>query len=213
MSDDPPTPSGGATQRRVVREGYDAIAADYDRRRAGDADRPHLDAFLDRLPADATVLDAGCGGGRPVLSRVDDRPDLRGVGLDFAETQLALARSRTDAALLAGDMTALPVADDAVDGITAFHSVIHVPEPAHSAVYREFARALRSDGHLLVSVGTDVFNGANDDWLDTGVRMEWAVPAPETARRQLRAAGFTLRASWTVDDELGGAVEFLLLER
>lgn len=212
MSDDEvPPPSGGSAQRETVREGYDRMARSYDEERSETPAEPLLSAFLAELARPATVLDAGCGSGRPVLARLSSTAEVTPIGLDFSREQLSLARDVTDGPLVAGDMTRLPVGADALEGIAAFHSIIHVPEAEHPRVYREFERALRPGGVALISVGSNAWAGANDDWLDTGVRMEWSFPGPETSRRQVREAGFDVLEEWTVDDELGGSFRFLLL--
>ncbi|NIS29986.1 MAG: methyltransferase type 11, partial [Actinobacteria bacterium] len=63
------------------------------------------------------------------------------------------------------------------------------------------ARELRPGGRLLVSEGADEWVGDNPDWLDTGVRMEWAVAGADATRAQLRAAGFEVEAEETTGDE------------
>lgn len=53
--------------------------------------------LLDHLPRGARrVLDLGTGGGRLLGLLLADRPDLRGVGLDFSELMLASARELFD---------------------------------------------------------------------------------------------------------------------
>lgn len=198
-------------QRETVRRGYDAIAADYAAARSDESNaRPLLDTLRERLPADARVLDAGCGDGHPVLAALDrfDR-----VGLDLSNTQLRRASRQVSAELVRGDLAALPFAADAFDAVTAFHSVIHVPTEDHPEAFREFARVLRPGGWLLATVGDEAWAGANDDWLDTGVRMEWSFPSMTTTREHLSDAGFVVENSWTVDDELGGEFPFLLCRR
>jgi len=76
-------------QRDVVGEGYDEIAEAYDEYRSDEAPAQFEDgigeAFFEELPAGSRVLDAGCGGGRPVLERLDRDHDA--VGLDISTSQ------------------------------------------------------------------------------------------------------------------------------
>ncbi|MFC6836334.1 class I SAM-dependent methyltransferase [Halomarina ordinaria] len=189
-------------QRDRVRRGYDALAEAYAAARSGDGDGVALLSDLAaNLPADARVLDAGCGQGAPVLTRLDERFDP--VGLDVSRAQLTLAREACDAALLAGDMTALPFVDDSFDGVTAYHSLIHVPTDEHPTALAEFARVLRPGGSLLLSTGMGAWTGRNRDWLDTGVAMEWSFPDLETTKATLRDVGFDPVAEWYVEDRLG----------
>ncbi|WP_348608140.1 class I SAM-dependent methyltransferase [Halobaculum rarum] len=196
------------TQRAAVRDGYDGMAATYRREREA-AEAPLVESFLDDLAAGDRVLDAGCGQGTPVLNRLPDR--VGGVGVDLSASMLDLARDRTDTALARGDLTRLPVAADAVDAITALHSVIHVPIAEHPTVFREFARVLRPGGrlYLTAATGEDGWSGANEDWLGAGELMAWSFPGLDRTRDQLREAGFRVTDERVLDDTVadddGGA--------
>lgn len=194
-------------QKTAVKHGYDELSAAYDRE-GGSLRWSDLRADLVAdLPADARLLDAGCGTGKPVLTGLDDLElvdldDLELVGLDVSRSQLGLARGRVERPLVQGDMTRLPFRAAAFDAVTAFHSVIHVPIEEHAACYREFARVLRPGGQLVVTVGEDAWVGENDDWLDTGVRMAWSFPDLEESREFLREAGFEVVAEYAVHAEM-----------
>ncbi|WP_115864032.1 class I SAM-dependent methyltransferase [Halorussus litoreus] len=199
-------------QKRAVQDGYDELADEYDSRRSDDP--AFLDEFRERLPADARVLDAGCGAGRPVAASLTADSDLDLVGLDISREQVRLAREHAPRGRFAqADLAHLPLADDAVDGVAAYHSVIHVPSDEHPDAAREFARVLRPGGHLLMTVGSARWEGANDDWLDTGVEMQWSVPGPGESASLLDAAGFEVIWRRVVDDSFGGEACFVLARK
>lgn len=185
----------------AVRRSYDELAATYDEQRAADIDSlAPVVAHLDHCAA-PRVLDAGCGGGDPVLRRLAD--DAAAVGLDFSRGQLDLAAEQAPAAaLVQGDMTRLPFADEAFDAVTALHSLIHVPLEDHRTVLAEFARVLRPGGRLLVTEGHTEWTGENPDWLDEGVPMAWEIAGRDATVADLREVGFTVREEWAVEDEL-----------
>jgi ubiquinone/menaquinone biosynthesis C-methylase UbiE len=182
-------------ERDAVRRAYDELAPDFDAARNDDAaSSTLLSAFLDGLPADACVLDAGCGAGQPVLRRAAAATTVADVvGLDFSRGQLSLAADAVpDAPLVQGDMTRLPLATDSVDAAVAYWSLIHVPDADQPAVLAEFARVCRPGGRLLVTEGHGAWRGENPDWLDTGVEMAWDIAGRDATRERLREAGFTV---------------------
>lgn len=188
--------------RNRVRRSYDELGDTYVSRRSEDGTGlAVLEEFLSRCPDDAFVLDAGCGPGDPVLSRLTDAGAACGV--DFSREQLRLAADAApDASLVQGDMTALPVAADSVDAVVAYWSLIHVPIDDHRTVLEEFRRVLTADGRLLVCEGTNPWTGENPDWLASGVCMEWEIAGAEATRRRLEAVGFTVLDIWGVPEEL-----------
>lgn len=187
----------------VVRRGYDELGRAYAASRSGADDLERLEWLLERLAPDATLLDAGCGPGTPLLRRASGT--VGAVGVDFSRGQLELAAENApDTALIQGDLTAMPIAEGAVDAVLAVHSLIHVPRRAHQRVAAEFARVLRPGGWLLCSEGTGEWQGRNTDWLDRGIEMQWDISGPEATRTQLHEAGFAVHEEWTVPDELGG---------
>jgi len=190
------------TDRDEVRRGYDGLAETYAAERSpGDRELSMLEDLLDRLDADARLLDAGCGQGEPILARAADRADA--TGLDFSGEQLRLAAdSAPGASLLQGDMTALPFGPNSFDAVTAFHSLIHVPLSEHGPVIEEFARVLRPGGYLLASEGPQEWVGSNPDWLDAGAEMQWSIAGREATLSDLRSAGFEVLAERTDADEL-----------
>jgi SAM-dependent methyltransferase len=110
-----------------------------------------LGGLLDRfLPPTSTVLEAGCGTADVVTWL--GGAGRTAIGVDLATDALHRARQRSPAARLAvADITALPFADGAFDGLVSLGVVEHFeagPEP----VLREQRRVLRPGGTLFLTV-------------------------------------------------------------
>lgn len=192
--------------RKHVRRAWDEVADAYSRTRDPDGEDAALVAdLLEDLPPEPTVLDVGCGDGRRTLIRLEN---ARAVGLDFARRGLELARQHVPgAALVQGDMVDIPLADESVDGVTAYHAVFHVDRERHTDVYREFARVLRPGGRVLMTVGTSAYQQVRSGWM--GGQMFFSTPGRERTLAQLREAGFELAWDRHVDDPLGSSAYFV----
>ena len=188
--------------RDEVRRAYDAIAEGYEELRSDDpAELSMLDDLLAELDGDARVLDAGCGSGIPAAAHVADRVSV--TGLDFSARQLSLADERVpDATLVQGDMTALPFRDDAFDALYSLYAVIHVPWERHRDCFAEFRRVLRDGAPVVVTVGTEDWTGANDDWMDLGAAMHWDIPGLERTAELFEDVGFELEGREVVVDDV-----------
>jgi SAM-dependent methyltransferase len=95
----------------------------------------------------ARALDAGCGTGFQTVI-------LAGLGyethgLDLSARSVAVARERVPAALMVGDLVALPYADRAFDAVVCAGSTLDFVETPVRAI-EEIGRVLRPGGHLLL---------------------------------------------------------------
>jgi ubiquinone/menaquinone biosynthesis C-methylase UbiE len=191
--------------RDDVRRAWERVAETYARRRdPTGSDAALIDDLLAGLPPDPLVLDVGCGDGARTLSNLPPGS----VGLDFSARGLALAAERVpDATLLLADMRSIPLADDSVDGITAYHAVFHVPRAEQPAVYREFARVLRPGGVLLMTLPGGRFETVRRGWM--GGEMFFSAPGRSETLAALREAGFGRTRTETAEDPLGSASEFV----
>jgi ubiquinone/menaquinone biosynthesis C-methylase UbiE len=179
--------------RRLVRDGYDEIAARYLAARPVDsADVALLDDLTRRLSRDELVLDAGCGAGMPITTRLV-QAGFTVVGLDFSATQLSLARSLVpEAHLVQADLSALPYADRSFGAVVSYYAAIHVPRGDHQAMLEETRRVTRPRGLALLCLGAGDLPADHDpeSWL--GTPMYWSHFDAATNRAMLRAAGFDI---------------------
>mgnify|MGYP001206771875 CR=1 FL=1 len=201
--------------RRIVRAGYDRIAADYLAARPRDAGDVRLLAELvARVPSGGRVLDAGCGAGVPVAEGLR-RAGLEVVGLDLARAQLELARRLVPTVTVVhADLTALPFPAAAFDGVVSFYAVIHVPRSEHADVFAELRRVLRPGGAALLCLGArDLAEDLDpESWL--GTPMFWSHFDAETNLTLLGEAGYRVVFHRLVPDPMGhGQHLFALVER
>ncbi|RLM57558.1 class I SAM-dependent methyltransferase [Halobellus sp. Atlit-31R] len=191
--------------RNAIRQAWDDVAETYaERRDPTGSDADLLATLREELGAEPIVLDVGCGDGARTLANLP----AGSIGLDISRRGLELARERApESHLLQGDMHDVPLADDSVDAITAYHAVFHVPRTAHPAVYREFARVLRPGGRLLMTLPTGRFETVRRGWM--GGRMFFSAPGRDATLSQLRDAGFTEIRIETVGDPLGSDAQFV----
>jgi SAM-dependent methyltransferase len=127
--------------------------------RYGTAEVPWFDWLAGQIdwPADAEVLEAGCGPGWFWAEAAGALPPgLRLTLTDLSPGMVAEAEQRVGGlgryAAVTGrpaDAQALPFADDSFDVVVANHMLYHVPEPAQAVA--ELARVLRPGGVALTA--------------------------------------------------------------
>lgn len=140
------------------------IARHDDQRDLGAAGRAGLVRAFGRLfPAAGRVLDAGGGTGWAIWL-------LREAGLQAVLADLSadmLAAAAVDTPRVRGDLTALPFASGAFDGVHASYAIQNVPD--WSAAIVECVRVLRAEGVAVVV---------------------WGAPSPDPMVRELSAYYF-----------------------
>lgn len=187
MGDDP----------RELQATYDRLAERYaetffDELSRKPFDRALLDAFADQVRATGTpgeVWDLGCGPGH-VGRYLADR-GLEVCGLDLSEQMVAVARRLNPGMrFVQGSMLALPVADGALAGSVSFCTLHHFARECVVDALREFHRALRPGGRLLLA-----FHGGEgelfaDQMLDMPVSIHATLLGGAEMAEYARQAGF-----------------------
>lgn len=177
-----------------TRASYDRLAGEYARRLCGELahkplDRALLDAFAEELRGAGPVCEVGCGPGQ-VARYLHDR-GVDASGLDLAPAMVAEARRRNpEMTFVEGDLRALPFADEALAGVVAFYSLIHLERGALVPALSELARVVRPGGALFVAfhVGDEV-RRVEELWGEP-TRLDFVFFGVGEMRRALAAAGF-----------------------
>ena len=132
-----------------VRSAYDTVAETYstvipDTSFEAPLDMAMVDHFIAHMrgTADRTVIDVGCGAGR--MSSYLGQAGLNVSGVDLSPEMVRIAQQlHPGLSFELGELTDLPQADAAADGVLAWYSIIHSPPTAVPAIAREFWRARR----------------------------------------------------------------------
>ncbi|MFS0692646.1 class I SAM-dependent DNA methyltransferase [Streptomyces nitrosporeus] len=186
----------------TTRTSYDAFAGFYaelfqDELNAKPLERHVLAAFAELAASDGggrPVADVGCGTGRVTAYLHGLGADV--FGIDLSPGMLAQARSRyPHLRFEEGSMLALDLPDDALGGLLAWYSVIHVPDERLPEVFAEFLRVLAPGGHLLLGfqVGEEALH-----LTEAGghrVSLDFHRRRPEALAALLTGAGLELRAT------------------
>jgi SAM-dependent methyltransferase len=185
-----------------TRRSYDRVAAQYATELgqelvAKPLDRALLNTLIE-LAGAGVIADVGCGPGHVAGHLAAS--GARVVGLDLSPTMCALGRTSTSLPFAAADMTHLPVRSEQLAAIVSLYAVIHLDDDGRRAAYREFARALRPHGTVLIAFHTgdaDTDTGASrsvTDFMGQAVELTFHFLDADTETRLLAAAGLTVIA-------------------
>lgn len=144
-----------------------------------------LEAFLNRLPAGAAVLELGCGGGRDAA-----RMRERGFAVDATDATPALVTRANQAFGLGARVMAFHELDAVAQysGVWAHASLLHCPRAALPDVVARIHRALAPGGWHFAS-----FKLGTGEGRDLLGRLH-NFPPPEWLIAAYEAAGFTIEA-------------------
>lgn len=136
------------------RESYNKIAREWRNARTGffGRERAYLDLVLDATAEGATILDLGCGSGRPMAEYVVSR-SRHVIGVDQSEALLNLAK-----ASMPGERWILsPIEGHEVSsgyqGAVIWDSLFHIPRTEHAGILGKVVSGLPVGGRLMVTVG------------------------------------------------------------
>lgn len=174
---------------KIVREGYDKIAEEYNQDRDVFCNSKEIQEFIDILPEGGSVLDIGCGGGIPVLRTLIDK-GYDATGIDFSSGMLEVARRNVpEATLIHGDILKTEFDENSFDGIISTYAIIHIHKSLHPTVYSRIYKWLKPGGVMHVCT-------AHSEWEEIaeyyGVDMAWSHPAPDGSLGMVKNAGFEI---------------------
>jgi SAM-dependent methyltransferase len=179
--------------RRIVADGYDAIAERYyawSDARPSATRRRWLARALELIPPGADVLELGCGGGVPMTRAL--AAGRRVTGVDISARQIELARAAVpEATFIHADMTALDLPPAGFDAVVAFYSLTHVPRTDVPGLLDAVHGWLRPGGLFIASMGAqDAPDEVEEDWL--GAPMFFSHYGAKKNRAIVRHAGLEL---------------------
>jgi cyclopropane fatty-acyl-phospholipid synthase-like methyltransferase len=184
--------------KRIVEEGYDALAERYGAWRAAierSPDDEWLGELFARLPKAADVLELGCGQGGTARRIVD--AGHRYAGIDLSEEQLHYARRVVpEAEFRRADIAELTFEAETFDAIVSLYVFGHLPRAELPVILGRIAGWLRPGGHLLATFGRSGGEGVQDDWL--GVPMFFGSYTDDDTLALLDRAGFVVERAEVV---------------
>jgi SAM-dependent methyltransferase len=178
----------------AIRRDYDALAEDYarnlsDELRHKPLDRELLTRFANSVRGE--ICDMGCGPGH--VARYLKDAGAKVFGLDLSPGMIEQARKLNPGIeFREGNMLALDLAGNALDGIAACYAIVNLPRHVLPQVFREMARVLAPGGRLLLVFHTGDEVLAEKELWGHRITMDFLLLPPMEICRQLEEAGLVV---------------------
>ena len=131
---------------------FDKVGLDYEQAFGHDAGlHDAVKTCLDHLPTNASVLDCGCGTGKPVSEMIVDS-GRRVHGIDFSPIMVELSRKQVPSGTFEMANMLEYVPSERFDGIIAMLSLFELSREEITTMGRKWGEWLKPGGKLLIGV-------------------------------------------------------------
>ncbi len=133
-----------------------------------------LEPLVIKLPAEAFILDVGCGSGRDLLWM--KKQGFEAIGIERSPGLAQLAREEVGCEVIEGDFETYDFSLFLVDAIMLVGALVHVPYERFSKVFENITSAISKHGMVLISLkeGSEVRTDSDGRtfylWQDQKVR-------------------------------------------
>ncbi|HSX09069.1 MAG TPA: class I SAM-dependent methyltransferase [Candidatus Saccharimonadales bacterium] len=173
----------------LVKEGYNKAADNYALHRDQFESIKYLKIFKELVDKGKTVLDIGCGAGRPVDEYLINQ-GFAVNGIDISKRMIELAKKNNPQALYeVKDMSLLKEGEYCVNGIVSFYAIFHTPREKHQDLFTKFASFMPNGGILLITMGASDWEGKEDFH---GAEMFWSHYGSEKNKEMIEKTGFKI---------------------
>lgn len=174
----------------LVKEGYDKAADNYAASRDQFYSIKYLEQFSRLVEKGKTILDVGCGAGKPVDEFLVNQGYVVN-GIDISKRMIELAKRNVPEAFYEiKDMTELREQEYCVDGIVSFYAIFHTPKEQHQELFKKLASFIPNGGSMLVTMGSGEWEGTEEDFH--GSKMFWSHYGVAKNTEMVENAGFEI---------------------
>lgn len=174
----------------LIKKGYREVADNYVAKRDQFESNKYLEKFTTFIDRGKTILDVGCGAGKPVDAYLVNQ-GYAVNGIDISPRMIALAKENVpDAFYEIKDMSELKDGEYCVNGIVAFYSIFHTPRGKHQELLHMFASFMPNGGPLLITMSVRSREDREDDFH--GEKMFWRHYGADKNTELVVYAGFTI---------------------
>lgn len=193
-----------------VKAGYNVAAKNYSSEfRDQFKNEKHLAKLVAVLFPSSSILDVGCGAGKPIDSYLVSKGMIIS-GIDISEAQIELAKSYVpEANYEVRDMSELLDGEYQVDAVVSFYAIFHTPRENHADLLKKFKSFLKPNGYLLITMGASDWEGKEDNFC--GSEMYWSHYGAEKNKELIEEAGFEVVFSEV--DDAGGEKHLVVLAK
>ncbi len=173
------------------RDSYNKVAHVWGSARSGffGREREYLDAVLSVVQKGSTILDVGCGTGRPMAEYVISQGH-HVVGIDQSEEMLKIARcALPNETWVLSPMESYDL-QVAYQGALVWDSLFHVKRTEHESIMRRVVGGLPSGGRVMLTVGGSAHPAFTDFMY--GEEFYYDSNTPEETERILLRLGCRL---------------------
>ncbi len=175
---------------------YDKIADQYHAPPYEFRQQRYVNLLVHGLPPKASIIDLGCGTGRPVAEYLTGL-GFNVVGVDSSTKMLEIAAQVVpEAKLIYSDILELDVEGQFAAAVM-WDSLFHIERSLHGAVFRKINQLLPVGGRVLLSAGG--LGGEDFTSEMYGERFFYSGHAPEKTQALIEAEGFEVELC-EVDD-------------
>jgi len=133
-----------------IKKSYNKIADIWNKEREWYIEQPSIDEAIKYLKPGASILDIGCGSGKPIAEYLLQR-DFDVYGLDFSENLIKYATQIIPKEkLFLADICDFTI-DIKFDAIICWFTLFHIHADNHLDVLKKFHSLLKPDGILLIT--------------------------------------------------------------
>ena len=109
-----------------------------------------LEPLARRMPAEAFILDVGCGSGRDLLWMKKQGFDV--IGFERSPELAELARENAGCEVIEGDFETYDFSTIMVDAVMLVGAMVHTPYERFAKVFKNITAAISSRGKVLITL-------------------------------------------------------------
>lgn len=187
--------------KNATRESYQATAQAFATNVADLAPHYSINKFLSLLPANANIIDIGCGSGRD--ARIFSEKGLSVLGIDFSQNLLNIAKETAPLAefqLMDIETATLP--QTSFDGAWACCSLVHIPKKTLPIVLKNIHASLKDQGIFFLTLKNGVGEVLEKDKRYGDFEKFWSYYQEDELKKLVEAAGFKILDCAVVQKEV-----------